>query len=70
MNPPTADGRHPKNSGRTSADLTLDDDVRARRDERIVARLEQLRNLVADLEARLPGWRRELEGLLAGLRRG
>jgi hypothetical protein len=42
--------------------------VRQRRDARIIERLETLSNLVADLEARLPGWRREVDGLLAELR--
>lgn len=47
---------------------SLEDDARARRDARVVARLEVMSNLVADLEARLPGWRHEIEGLLAELR--
>lgn len=47
---------------------SLDDDARARRDERIVKRLEQMANVVADLEGRLPAWRREIEALLREFR--
>jgi hypothetical protein len=47
---------------------SIEDDAKARRDEAIVRRLETMRNLVLDLEARLPGMRRELDALIEELR--
>lgn len=47
---------------------SIEDDARTRRDEAIIKRLDTMRNLVLDLEARLPGWRRELDALIEELR--
>lgn len=47
----------------------MEDDVRQRRDVAIVKRLETMRNFVADLEGKLPAWRRELDDLIEEMRR-
>lgn len=51
---------------------SLDDDARAQalvqRDERILRRLETMRNYVLDRQAREAGWLAEIEGLIAELR--
>lgn len=51
-----------------AAQVSMEDDVHRRRDEQIAVRLDTLSNFVADLEAKLPGWRRELDTLREELR--
>ena len=51
------------------AQPSLDDDADQRRNDALVKRLETMGNLVDDLLARLPRWRREIDSMIEEIHR-
>lgn len=51
------------------AQVSMEEQATIARDEKLVKRLETMRNWIADLEARLPSMQREMDSLIEELRR-